>query len=99
MVKTDEDMRQKIVDNDDTNIPEDADGEETKHLHCLGRIRIANQRYNDYELYTTVSEEEHFISTTNCDTNKGAIASGKNDIGNGALKAVACFIMMHYVEK
>jgi hypothetical protein len=56
------------------------------------RARIANQQFEDYELYVTIDEEELMMATM--DNNP---AEDKED--ENVLAAVAHYIMVHYEEK
>ena len=58
-----------------------------------GRIKIANRQFEDYELYTTVEDEEQLILAT-VDENP---ANDEED--EEVLAAVMHFIMVHYKEK
>ena len=57
-----------------------------------GRIKIANRQFEDYELYTTVEDEEQLILAT-VDENP---ANDEED--EEVLATVAHFIMVHYEE-
>ena len=57
-----------------------------------GRIKIANRQFEDYELYTTVEEEEQLMLVT-VDENP---AGDEED--EEVLATVAHFIMVHYKE-
>jgi hypothetical protein len=56
------------------------------------RARIANQQFEDYELYVTVEEEELMMATM--DNNPAEEEEDEN-----VLAAVAHYIMVHYEEK
>ena len=58
-----------------------------------GQTRIANRQFEDYELYTTVKEEEQLMLAT-VEANS---AGDKDD--EEVLAAVAHFIMVHCEEK
>jgi len=59
-----------------------------------GRIKIANRRFEDYELYTTVEEEEQLMLAM-VETEIPA----DDDEDEEVLAVVAHFIMVHYEEK
>jgi len=59
-----------------------------------GRIKIANRQFEDYELYTTLEEEEQLMLAT---VEKEIPADDDKD--EEVLAAVAHFIMVHYKEK
>jgi hypothetical protein len=59
-----------------------------------GRIKIANRRFEDYELYTTVEEEKQLMLAT---VEKEIPSDNEED--EEVLAAVAHFIMVHYEEK
>jgi len=63
-----------------------------------GRVKAPNRRYEDYELYVTVAEEEEFLLATSEEEFDG---QGKNDtkINDKTLSKVAHYIMVHYAEK
>ena len=58
-----------------------------------GRIKIANRRFEDYELYTTVEDEEQLIMAT-VDENPANVEEDEE-----VLAAMAYLIMVHYEEK
>jgi hypothetical protein len=59
-----------------------------------GRIKIANRLFEDYELYTTVEEEEQLMLATV----EKEIPTDDEEYED-VLAAVAHFIMVHYEEK
>jgi hypothetical protein len=59
-----------------------------------GRIKIANRRFKDYELYTTVEEKEQLMLET-VETEIQEDDEEDEDV----LAVVAHFIMVHYEEK
>ena len=63
-----------------------------------GRVKAPNRRYEDYELYVTVAEEEEFLLATSEEEFDG---QGENDakINDETLSEVAHYIMVHYAEK
>ncbi len=61
----------------------------------MGREHTCPKRFEDYEVYVTVEEEDEFMLTT-C-TNDDVVSTDKNN--DRALEAVAHNIMMHYEEK
>jgi hypothetical protein len=58
-----------------------------------GRIKIANRRFEEYELYTTVEEEEQLMLAM---AEKEIPADDEED--EEVLATVAHFIMVHYEE-
>jgi hypothetical protein len=67
--------------------------------------RVPTKRYEDYELYVTVAEEEQFLLATNGDASDdkddGSITIERNHakMDNKALSAVAHYVMVHWAEK
>ncbi len=61
-------------------------------LRRSNRARIANQQFEDYELYVTVEEEELMMATMG---NNPA----EEEEDENVLAAVAHYIMVHYEEK
>jgi hypothetical protein len=63
-----------------------------------GRVKVPNRRYEDYELYVTVAEEEEFLLATN---EEEFDEQGRKDteISDKTLSKVAHYIMVHYAEK
>jgi hypothetical protein len=59
-----------------------------------GRVKIANRRFEDYELYTTVEEEEQLMLAT---VEKEIPTDDEEN--EEVLATVAHFIMVHYEEK
>ncbi len=66
---------------------------------------MPTKRYEDYEFYITVAEEEEFLLATNVDkpTDKddGGISNGGNhtEMDNKGLSTVAHYLMVHWAEK
>ncbi len=58
-----------------------------------GREQATPRRYEDYELYVTVEEENEFMLATCKDE------SINEEDNNGALEAVGHYIMMYYDEQ
>jgi hypothetical protein len=69
------------------------------------RERVPTKRYEDYELYITVAEEEEFLLATNGDKPNDEDDGGVSNEGNHAemddkvLSTVAHYIMVHCAEK
>jgi hypothetical protein len=64
----------------------------------LSRERVPNKRFEDYELYVAVAEENEFLLATNGkESEENEIASAM--ISNEGMSAVAHYIMVHYAEK
>ena len=62
------------------------------------RDRVPNRKFEDYELYVNVAEEDEFLLATNgeeCEEKEmeSATTSDKD------MSAVAHYIMVHYAEK
>jgi hypothetical protein len=59
-----------------------------------GRVKVPNRRYEDYELYVTVAEEEEFLLATN---EEEFDEQGGNDteISDKTLSKVTYYIMVH----
>ena len=66
---------------------------------------MPTKRYEDYELYITVVEEEEFLLATNGDKpndeDDGGVSNEENhaEMDDEALSAVAHYIMVHCAEK
>ena len=66
---------------------------------------MPTKRYEDYELYVTVAEEEEFLLATNWDKPNDEDDGGVSNEGNHAemdnkgLSTVAHYIMVHCAEK
>jgi hypothetical protein len=66
---------------------------------------VPTKRYEDYELYVTVAEEEEFFLATNGDKpndeDNGGVSNKGNhaEMDNKALSAVAHYIIVHSAEK
>jgi hypothetical protein len=89
-----EDIR-KIVEEGDENKEGEPISDGTRKS---GRVKVPNRRYEDYELYITVAEEEEFLLATN---EEEFDEQGGNDteISDKTLSEVAHYIMVHYAEK
>jgi hypothetical protein len=94
IVKTEDETGSRIIDAETNPNQMDADMEGMNRPRRSERTRIANRLYNDYELYTTMNEEEERFTHQN-----DSVADGSMHIGEDALEAVAHYIMMHYAEK
>ena len=89
-----EDIR-KIVEEEDEDEGNKPISEEPRRL---SREKVPNKRFEDYELYITVAEEDEFLLATN------GKESEEKEMENAmmsdeAMSAVAHYIMVHYAEK
>ncbi len=64
-----------------------------------GRQRIANRRYEDYELYVTADEVEKEIDRGDMPSGMSVNKEDGNNDNNEVLVAVAHYIMVHYAKK
>ncbi len=64
-----------------------------------GRQRIANQWYEDYELYVTAEEVEKEIDRGDRPSGMSVNKEDGNNDNNEGLVAVAHYIMVHYAKK
>ena len=90
-----EDTR-KIVEEDDENEEEVepiSDG-----TRKSGRVKVPNRKYEDYELYITVAEEEDFLLATS-EEEFDELEEIDTKINDKTLSEVAHYIMVHYAEK
>ena len=83
------------IENPSTDIVGDNTGDASNQRRS-GRIRRANTYYEDFELYLTAHEEEHFMCVTDCED---APPSMPEVDSQESLAAVAHYIMMHYNEQ
>ncbi len=67
-------------------------------LGNLVGLKVPNRRYEDYELYVTVAEEEEFLIATN-EEEFDEQGGNNTDISDKTLSKVAHYIMVHYAEK
>jgi hypothetical protein len=85
----------KITDQDEEDHNEDHVNETgVEQPRRLGREQACPKRFEDYEVYVTVEEEDEFMLTTCADND--VVSTDKND--DRASEAVAHYIMMHYEE-
>jgi hypothetical protein len=89
-VKEEEQEQQKVTENDDEDTEMEGTSEQSWRS---GREQATPRRYEDYELYVTVEEEDEFMLATCKDE------SIEEEDNNGALEAVGHYIMMHYDEQ
>ena len=62
------------------------------------RDRVPNRKFEDYELYVTVTEEDEFLFATNEEEfDEKEMESAT--ISDEGMSAVAHYIMVHYAEK
>ena len=90
-----EDTR-KIVEEDDENEEEVepiSDG-----TRKSGRVKVPNRKYEDYELYVTVAEEEDFLLATS-EEEFDELEENDTKINDKTLSEVAHYIMVHCAEK
>ena len=89
-----EDLR-KIVEEEDEDEGNEPISDEPRKL---SRERMPNRRFEDYELYITVAEEDEFLLATNGEESEekemeNAIVSDE------CMSTVVHYIMVHYAEK
>ncbi len=63
-----------------------------------GRVKAPNRRYEDYELYVTVDEEEDFLLATS-EEEFDELEENDTKMNDKTLSKVAHYIMVHYGEK
>ncbi len=63
----DDDTRKVVEDKAKTKEPEQPSDQSSGMIRKSSRERVATKRYEDYELYVTVAEEEEFLLATNGD--------------------------------
>ncbi len=91
-----EPQQAKITDQDEEDHNEDHANETgMEQPRRLGREQACPKRFEDYEVYVTVEEEDKFMLTT-CADNDVVSTDENND---KALEAVVHYIKMHYEEK
>jgi hypothetical protein len=88
-----EDIR-KIVEEDDENEEGVPISDGTRKS---SRERVPNRKFEDYELYVTVAEEDEFLLATNGEVEEKEMESAT--ISDEGMSAVAHYIMVHYAEK
>ena len=89
-----EDVR-KIVEEEDENEGNKPISEEPRRL---SREKVPNKRFEDYELYVTVAEEDEFLLATNEEESEEKEMENAM-MSDEAMSAVAHYIMVHYAEK
>ncbi len=101
----DDDTRKVVEDKTKTEEPEQPCEQLSGTIRKSSRERGPTKRYEDYELYVTVVEEEEFLLAANGeesnDKNDGGVSNERNhaDMDNKTLSAVAHYIMVHCTEK
>jgi len=90
---------QKVVEDEDEDEDEDEENEPIPDEHRkLSRKRVPNRKFEDYELYVTVAEEDEFLFATNEEEfDEKEMESAT--ISDEGMSAVAHYIMVHYAEK
>jgi hypothetical protein len=58
---------------------------------------VPNRKFEDYELYVTVAEEDEFLLATNREVEEKEMESAT--ISNEGMSTVAHYIMVHYAKK
>ncbi len=89
-----EDIR-KIVEKGDENEEGEPISDGTRKS---GRVKVPNRRYEDYELYVTVAEEEEFLLATN-EEEFDEQGGNHTKISDKTLSEVAHYIMVHYARR
>jgi hypothetical protein len=89
-VKGEEQEQQKVTENDKKDTKMEGNSEQSRRS---GREQATPRRYEDYELYVTIEEEDGFMLAT-CE-----YEGTEEEDDNNALEAVGHFIMMHYDEQ
>jgi hypothetical protein len=100
-----DDTRKVVEDKAETKEPEQPFEQLSGTIRKSSRERVPTKRYEDYELYVTVAEEEEFLLATNGDKpndeNEEGVSNEGNhaEMDNKALSAVANYIMVYCAEK
>jgi hypothetical protein len=89
-VKEEEQEQQKVTENDNEDTEMEGTSEQSRRS---GRKQATPRRYEDYELYDTVEQEDEVMVATCKDK------SSKEEEDNDALEPVGHYIMMHYDEQ
>jgi hypothetical protein len=101
----DDDTRKVVEDKAKTEEPEQPSEQLSGAIRKSSRERVPTKRYEDYELYVTMVEEEEFLLATNGDKpddeDDGGVSNEGNhaEMDNKGLSAVAHYIMVHCAEK
>ncbi len=101
----DDDTRKVVEDKTKNEEPEQPFEQSSGTIRKSSRERVPTKRYEDYELYITVAEEEEFLLATNgdkpYDEDDGGFSSEGNhaEMDNKAQSAVAHYIKVHCAEK
>jgi hypothetical protein len=101
----DDDTRKVVEDEAKTKDPEQPSEQSSGVIRKSSRERVPTKRYESYELYATVVEEEEFLLATNGDKPNDEGDGGVSNEGNHAemndevLSAVAHYIKVHCAEK
>jgi hypothetical protein len=88
-----EDLR-KIVEEEVEDVENERISDEPRKS---SRERVPNRKFEDYELYVTVAEEDEFLLATNGEVEEKEMESAT--ISDEGMSAVAHYIMVHYAEK
>jgi hypothetical protein len=101
----DDDTRKVVEDKTETKEPEQPFEQSSGMIRKSSRERMPTKRYEDYELYITVVEEEEFLLATNGDKpndeDDGGVSNEENhaEMNHKALSTMAHYIMVHCAEK
>jgi hypothetical protein len=101
----DDDTRKVVEDEAKTEEPDQPSEQLSGTIKKSSRERVPTKRYEDYELYVTVAEEEGFLLATNGDEandkDDGGVSNEGNhaEMDNEAPSAMAHYIMVHCAEK
>jgi hypothetical protein len=101
----DDETRKVVEDKAKTKEPEQPSEQLSGTIRKSSRERVPTKRYEYYELYVTVAEEEEFLLATNGDKpndeDDGGVCNEGNhaEMDNKALSTVAHYIMVHCAEK
>ncbi len=96
-----DDTRKVVEDKAKTKEPEQPSEQSTGAIRKSSRERVPTIRYEDYELYVTVAEEEEILLGTNGDKpgdkDDGVVSNGGNhaEMDDQGLSTVAHYIMVH----
>ncbi len=89
-----EDLRKVVEEEDEDEENEPISDEPRKS----SRDRVPNRKFEDYELYVTVAEEDEFLLATNGEEFEEKEMESAM-ISDEGMSAVAHYIMVHYAEK
>ncbi len=100
-----DDIRKFVEDEAKTKEPEQSFDQSSGGIRKSSRETVQTKRYEDYELYVSVAEEEEFLLATNGDESDDKDNGGVSNEGNYAeladkvLSTVAHYIRVHCAEK